>query len=106
MARPGSEWVKLLLGDAWAQRVEYHEEHHDDIEGPPLTGEVVSIQVVTCKRRPEQDGSGRVLVPVPRSGALRHVHVADAWEPERTSGQLPMQSFDGWIVELEIPQPT
>jgi hypothetical protein len=103
--QPDSEWVKLLLGDTWARRVEYREEHHDDASGSPLTGQVISIQVVTCSRQPEQKGSGTVLTPVPGSGTLRQVQMADPWEPEHLD-QVPMRSFDGWIVELEVPQPT
>jgi hypothetical protein len=97
------EWVELLLGAAWAERVRYHEEHHSD--GDPeqgITGTVRSIREVTCRRTPERQGSGEVLVPVPGSGVLTEVAVADSWGPEPPEELRGQVTFDGWIVELEL----
>lgn len=100
----GAEWVGLLLGREWAERVEYHEEHHDDAE-ETVSGRVVSIRVVTCSRVGEPQGAGTSYVPVPGSGRLREVDVADPWEPEPPESQRFEESFDGWIVEVELYAP-
>jgi len=103
---PGTlRWVDDLLGHEWAERIEFHEEHHDDVEPPGVTGEVVSIQVATCRLEPKEGGPGMVFVPVPSSGRLRRVEVADPWEPEPPEDRMGLESFNGWIVEVELAQP-
>jgi hypothetical protein len=100
----GDSWIDLLLGPRWSEKVGFTEDHHMDESDGVLTGVVAAINVVTCDRVPDDaphlEGRGKVMVPVPGSGRLRTVDVADSWEPEprdRPSGW----SFDGWIVELE-----
>jgi hypothetical protein len=97
------EWVTRLLGDSWSGRVVHHEEHHDEVEWPTISGQVVSISVVTCAREAKQHGAlASVLMPVPGSGRLRTVQVADPWEPEPPESRMLEESFEGWIVELEL----
>lgn len=105
-----SEWTKKLLGEEWGRRVEFHEEHHTGEDEPTssLSGLVKSIKVVTCDRElKENDGigpKGLVWMPVPASGRLREVEVADPWEPE-PNPEEHSTTFDGWIVELEVDSP-
>ncbi len=102
-----SEWTNKLLGEEWGRKVDFHEEHHYSEDEPtsPLSGLVKSIQVVTCDRElKENEGigpKGLVWMPVPGSGRLREVEVADKWEPE-PNPEDHSTSFDGWIVELEV----
>ncbi len=98
------EWIDLLLGPEWSGKVDFTEDHHMDESDGVLTGAVSEISVVTCDRVlgdvPQPGPRGKVMVPVPGSGRLRSVEVADRWEPEPddTSGGW---SFDGWIVGLK-----
>jgi hypothetical protein len=95
------EWIELLLGRAWADRVTYREEHHVDDDGASLViaGTVHSIREVSC-RRTLQPGKG--LVPVAGSGILNEVGVADKWSAEPSDDLRGRMSFDGWIIELEL----
>jgi hypothetical protein len=108
-AKDAEDWVTTLLGPDWGEKVRYTEDHHglDEGLGRELRGVVRSIHVVTCDRKPEhQPGrspSGQVWVLVPSSGRLREVEVADPWEPE-PSDDDPHQSFDGWVVEVEVEE--
>jgi hypothetical protein len=102
-------WTTTLLGPEWGQKVQFAEDHHGAGGGPgrEVHGVVRSIRVVTCHRqledRPGRSPNGRVWVPVPGSGRLREVDVADAWRPEPPDDE-PRRSFDGWVVELEVEQ--
>jgi uncharacterized protein DUF6578 len=106
----GDEWVAELLGDEWGQKVSLHEEHHEDLGDDVrvrVSGIVRSIRIVSCDRvlgRVEGPGPDEAMVPVPGSGRLREVEVADRWGPEPHSGDLST-TFDGWIVELEVEAP-
>jgi hypothetical protein len=95
------------LGPSWGDRIRFAEDHHGVGDGPDheLRGVVRSIRVVTCNRQleypPERGPRGRVWMPVPGNGRLRKVRVADPWEPE-ASDDDPHQSFDGWVVEMDV----
>jgi hypothetical protein len=97
------EWVELLLGAEWSAKVRFTEDHHMDGADGVLTGVVSKINVVTCERvlgeAPQPGPSGQVMIPVPGSGWLRDVEVADLWEPEPPDLDSGW-SFDGWIVKL------
>jgi hypothetical protein len=102
----GDEWATTLLGPEWGDRVRYAEDRHglDESDGHEIRGVVRSIRVVTCDRvlDTQQEGhSAGVWVPVPGSGRLREVEVADPWEPEPME-QDPPRTFDGWIVEVDL----
>jgi Family of unknown function (DUF6578) len=100
----GHDWVRILLGTGWSEKVFFAEDHHTDESEGVLTGVVSHISVVTCDRvlgdAAQPEARGRVLVPVPGSGRLRTVEMADSWEPEPRDPSAGW-SFDGWIVELE-----
>ncbi len=91
------DWVELLLGAQWANRIGFIEDHHTADAGGMLTGVVSEIDVVTCDRVLGPKGTD--LVPVPGSGRIRRVEVADDWEPE-PPGTDAGWSFDGWIVKV------
>jgi len=91
--------VELLLGRYRAERAAFHEEHHGDEALPKTVGTVRSIREVTCRRQPRADGA---LVPIPSSGVVKEVEVADKWAPEPPEELRRLMTFDGWIVELEI----
>jgi hypothetical protein len=93
--------VERLLGREWADRVEFHQEHPGE-PGAELVGTVRPIQAVTCSRQLEdRPGMGEVYLPVPLSGALRHVDTAEPWLPERSEDERDRATFDGWIVEVD-----
>ena len=101
-------WITTLLGPDWGDAVRYVEDHHETEPAERLRevhGVVRSIRVITCDRVLQQAPAGGpdrpVWMPVPGSGRLRQVELADPWEPEQGMDG-PEQSFDGWIVELEI----
>ena len=94
------EWVEQLLGTVWANKVQFHEEHHNDVHDE-ITGDVIAIHVITCHRTLHGHDGRQGWVPVPASGVLRSVEVADPWEPDRRLGGSGTVTFDGWIVELE-----
>jgi hypothetical protein len=95
-------WITTLLGPEWADAVEYEENHH----GPPdelnplveLHGMVRSIRVVTCDGKAKPNSTDFSGVPIPGSGRLQMVEVADPWKPEPPAQARGM--FSGWIVEL------
>ena len=97
-------WITTLLGAEWADAVEYEENHH----GPPdalnplveLHGMVRSIRVVTCDGKTKPNSTGFSRIPVPGSGRLQMVEVADPWKPEPPAQAREM--FAGWIVELVL----
>jgi hypothetical protein len=95
------DWVQRLLGPEWAAKIEYQQERHCST-GATIAGTIRSIRVVTSSRVPERESSGTVLVPVPGSGRLREVELADPWEPEPPVARRSQESFDGWIVELDL----
>ena len=99
------DWVGDLLGQPWGATVRLAEDHHDTGQGAAseLAGVVPSIRVVTAGLE-LQPGTrhGRVLVPVPGSGRLRGVEVADRWDPQPPEGQESVWSFEGWIVGLAV----
>ncbi len=93
------EWLERLLDTDWSTTVHYSEDHHLDNHNGTLTGVVADINVLTSDRvlgDAPGDVTGRAMVPVPGSGRLREVTVADRWQPPPPNG-----SFDGWIVRLE-----
>jgi hypothetical protein len=74
-----ADWIARLLGEGWGDTVRHAEDHHgdDDVVGE-VSGVVQSVRVVTCERVEELPGGrGRAWVPVPGSGRLREVDVAD-----------------------------
>ncbi len=98
--RGEDEWAELLLGREWAEKIEYREEHHDEIDATTtISGKVRSIWEIRCLRRVEIRESREVRVPVRGSAILTQVDRADKWSPE---DDLPARTtFDGWVVELE-----
>ena len=98
-----NEWVSLILGSDWGQRIGFTEGHHDDEVDGVIEGMVTAISVVTCSRvsgrDPDSCSGGKVLVPKPGSGRLRSVQDADPWEPEPTEAEAGW-SFEGWAVRL------
>lgn len=100
-------WVGLLLGGEWAEKVRFHEEHHsdDDESAVVLAGTVVSIREVTCRRVPQPQGSGQLMVPIAGSGMLHEVDVPDKWSAEPSADLRDHLTFDGWIVEVELEPP-
>ena len=105
----GHEWADLLLRPAWGAEVRYQEDHHggpnDPAAGGELHGVVRAIHVVTCAcelRTGAGASSGGAWYPVPGSGRLREVEVADPWEPESPDDVRPACSFEGWIVEVDV----
>ncbi|WP_425431621.1 DUF6578 domain-containing protein [Geodermatophilus siccatus] len=94
-------WITTLLG---ADAVEYEENHH----GPPdqlnplveLHGMVRSIRVVAYDRKAKPNSTSFSGMPVPESGRLQMVEVADPWKPEPPAQAREM--FSGWIVELVL----
>ena len=96
------EWVTHLLGTEWGDRVRYSESHHDDERGT-VNGTVRAIHEVRCRRELQVQQYGNVLVPIPGSGWLTEVAVADPWTSTPADERRDSMSFDGWIVELETP---
>ncbi len=102
--RERKSWVTSLLELEWVDAVEYEETHH----GPPdelnpvveLHGMVRSIRVVTCDRKAKPNSTSFSGVPVPGSGRLQMVEVADPGKPEPPAQAHKM--FAGWIVELVL----
>jgi hypothetical protein len=59
---------------------------------------VRSIRVVTCDGKAKPNSTDFSGVPIPGSGGLPMVEVADPWKPEPPAQARGM--FSGWIVEL------
>jgi hypothetical protein len=117
-------WVETLLGPDWGAKVRYQEDHHgglDDAASEKLHGVVRSIYVVTCDRWLKTgpgEPTGGVWLPIPGSGRLRAVDLADPWEPEPPDKEPPDDEdsarwivdpppwwFEGWIAEVDITSP-
>ncbi|MGY2877198.1 hypothetical protein ACVW00_004388 [Marmoricola sp. URHA0025 HA25] len=42
------------------------------------------------------------MVPIAGSGMLNEVVVADKWSAEHSADHRDRQTFEGWIVEVEV----
>jgi hypothetical protein len=72
-----------VVGDEWAERVHFSEEHHSEDEHLliGLHGVVRSIRAVTHQLRPMADRSSGVFEATPWSGVVHEVQTADPWAP-------------------------
>lgn len=99
-------WLDLILGREWADRIVYHEEHHqeDDVGTELLRGRVASIWEVRCRRVLQAQGAGEVMVPVAGSGQLTEVDRADPWASDSRHHEQDPITFDGWVVEVDVAE--
>jgi hypothetical protein len=95
-----NEWVELLLDRPWAEKVVFHEEHHGGGLTTVIRCTVRSIHEVTYRLAPQVRGPDQILVPVPGSGIVKEVAIADKWGPEPPDDLKRQMSFGGWIVEV------
>ena len=98
-----NEWVVQLLGPTWGDRVKYSEGHHADEEAT-ISGVVLAIHEVRCRRELQPYGSGQAWVPIQSSGWLTEVPAADPWVSKPDDEVRESVFFEGWVVELEISE--
>ena len=91
--RPGAQRVVVRLGVDWAERIRFAQEHHGDDPQGVLTGPIVRIDAVACRREPH----GRSLDLVVGSARLNEVHADVPWVP---TDNTELWTHEGWVVEL------
>jgi hypothetical protein len=92
------DWLAAVLGAETAPGVGGAEEHHGGIpeDTEPTTGVVTRISAVHCRYALGPGGDPRVLCPVPGSGVLADVDLADGWIADRGE-----ECFVGYVVWLD-----
>lgn len=86
-----------VLGAAGAPNIDFHEEHHSDVDGAQtVNGRVLSIRAVFHRFTPIPDSNPRHLFPVEGSAQFTPVTRATGWE-DAVSGL----DFAGYLVEVE-----
>lgn len=89
------EWLAEVLGDR-AVTVDAVQEHHQERDSTvePVVGTVAAVRAVSCRLAPVAKGS-RTYVPVPGSGRIIDVEMADGW-----TGTPPGTELMGYLVDL------
>jgi hypothetical protein len=88
-----------MLGADGQQTVDAAEEHHGGVpeDTMPTRGAVIRIAAVHCRYAPMPGSESRTSYPVPGSGVLTDVELADGWTADRGD-----ERFVGYLVQLEL----
>jgi len=91
-------WLAGMLGPDAQGTVDAAEDHHGLLpaETPPTRGTVARIRAVHCRFAPRHGADSRTLFPVPGSGVVSDIDLADGWTPDQGDAR-----FVGYLVELE-----